>query len=327
MDSPRVTRSTKNKALNTIHDLPPLRGEPSDSKRPRYVGPSLPKKELKEQRLNQLQRKAQETAEDDDELTLTFVRKINQLGYFVVDGEPPNPNHIRDIDYIKSNMRRDIPIFENVLEKVIRKRYRNFKDVRAQSIFKDRLLDVIGQVKVDPVGQCDEIDDCFKANFQKVVQLLKSVVVLSSFEQIWDLSSVNYARILSTDESTMQQVHFDYEGDWAKFDEVERTYGFTPLSVLHCPEGGFLTIYPCDSQTGRQYRAEQAKMVENNNLHPNTLRCQAKESTMYFGGKKIVYRNISVTPFILEIEPNQTVIFRGKICQFHYLTKFFLIIS
>jgi hypothetical protein len=59
---------------------------------------------------------------------------------------------------------------------------------------------------------------------------------------------------MSEPNSTMQQVHFDYEGDWDKFDDLQLKTGVTTLSLLHFPEGGYLVVYPCESSTARAYR-------------------------------------------------------------------------
>ncbi len=64
---------------------------------------------------------------------------------------------------------------------------------------------------------------------------------------------------MSNEYSTMQQVHFDYEGDWKKFDRLQLATGVTTLSLLHFPEGGYLVVYPCESSTAKAYRKRRLK--------------------------------------------------------------------
>ena len=65
---------------------------------------------------------------------------------------------------------------------------------------------------------------------------------------------------MSNEYSTMQQVHFDYEGDWKKFDRLQLATGVTTLSLLHLPEGGYLVVYPCESSTAKAFRKRRLTM-------------------------------------------------------------------
>ena len=52
----------------------------------------------------------------------------------------------------------------------------------------------------------------------------------------------------------MQQLHYDFEGNWKQFDEQFFKTKMTPLSLLFFPNGGALVVYPCDRISSWDYR-------------------------------------------------------------------------
>ncbi len=186
------------------------------------------------------------TTVNEDQHIKKCVAHLNQFGYFVVKGL--NNINKEAIDKIKEGMLSSgqaHPIFESVTERLARGQ----KKLAKKNTFNDRLIQELGRHRVEDNGHCQVIDDVFQQNFKSIVALLKKISKASGRERGWDLGEVTYLPILSNERSTMQQIHLDFEGDWEQFDKIEQLYSLTPLSLLHFPEGGFLTVYPCESAT------------------------------------------------------------------------------
>ena len=125
---------------------------------------------------------------------------------------------------------------------------------------------------------------------------------------------------MSNEYSTMQQVHFDYEGDWKKFDRLQLATGVTTLSLLHFPEGGYLVVYPCESSTAKAFRKRRLTMKKNGIFKGGNLNKNKRHTVFHFGKLgKISYRNDPVSPRILKLGKNQTVVFRAF--YFFFLVK------
>jgi len=237
------------------------------------------------------------------------VAHLNQFGYFVVKDQ--NNFNKEAIEKIKEGMLSSgqaHSIFESVTERLARGQ----KKLATKNTFNDRLIQELGRHRVEDNGHCQVIDDVFQQNFKCIVALLKKISKASGRERVWDLGEVTYSRILSNERSTMQQIHLDFEGDWEQFDKIEQLYSLTPLSLFHFPEGGFLTVYPCESATkipakipapagknGCRREASWGRRRKGSRHHPNPV--------------QIFYRNKALRPLVLELEPNQTVVFRGDL--------------
>ena len=264
--------------------------------------------------------------------TKAFITFINRYGFYIIDnmvGDSFSEKYQQEIDQLKimvENSDKTDTIFETVTESfedVITKSQsvkRKYK-IKSNSIFNDRKILTLGDGIVNEAGNCSIIHNCFKDNFQHIIKILRSVTEQSQYEELWDLSKVHYSIIMSDENSTMQQLHFDYEGNWERFDDLEKNTGVTTLSLLHFPEGGCLVVYPCESSTAKAYRERRFKMKKNKKFKGGNLKRNKRHSAFDFGNLgRITYSNGSVKASILKLGKNQTVVFRGI---YFFLLKYF----
>jgi len=325
-----TTRSTRSNTRNPIiYDLPPARSAPKERATDTATGIDKTafqhygaigwnkKRQLKQERVAILQKAKQEKhqasgfVDEEGDNIREIILRLNKVGYYVLSGDK-DKDHRTNIQSIKDEMMTSEStenIFESVDEKVVRGK----KTLKMRTVFNDRKIQDLGRHPADLNNDCAIIDDCFKENFKKVFSLLRKIVNHSGYDTIWDLDQVSYSRIMSTESSTMQQIHLDFEGDWDKFDQLQAKHRLILLSLLHFTEGGFLTVYPCESETTKEYRIKQDKMMQQGELHAVTLERTCISRTFEFGDlPRIHYQNDIVSPLLLKLEPNQTVIFRGK---------------
>ena len=166
------------------------------------------------------------------------IQRFHSVGYYVTD--PPSDTDILQLD-------KDAKSIINKMTRVKNKEYVFTRIIEELNEDGERIAVDNKDRQIMDVGDCSESDGwknipkCFKPSFLKGLKLLHKIA--DSFgEPIWDLSAVQCSTILSLEQSSMQQCHFDYAGDWPSFDAaVEKFGGMTPLSMLNFPQG----LYKC----------------------------------------------------------------------------------
>ncbi len=115
----------------------------------------------------------------------------------------------------------------------------------------DRYLVPRPTASVTKDGEWSTIPNSFKKNFSHIIKLVHKVVKASNKDKIWSIDELELSCIYSSENSSMQQLHFDYNGDWDKFDQVQEEFKVTPLSLLHFPEGGHRVVYEGESLSSK----------------------------------------------------------------------------
>jgi hypothetical protein len=103
-----------------------------------------------------------------------------------------------------------------------------------------------------------EIDSCFKDNYIYIKNLLRRVSEKFSNNLIFkDLTKPVIGRILSLAESESQAWHTDFSPfhpfTWSDYFKISKNIGFFPLSILHFPQGGELSIIEGNSDLCKNY--------------------------------------------------------------------------
>jgi len=143
-------------------------------------------------------------------------------------------------------------------------------------------------IKINDDGstKSNKFDNNFKQNFKYIITTLKEVSNrVGQGESIWlnDLKKIDLAKILSTKNSSLKELHCDYgdkNNDFNKYFDICEKYSMSPLSVIHFPMGGYLLAYPSDIAANREFIINKEKNI------PRELR-NVRKQAKYKTGEKI----------------------------------------
>ena len=155
------------------------------------------------------------------------------------------------------------------------------------------------------------LDFGFKQNYLYIKEILEKISSLLSDEFIFkNLKKPTVGRILSLPESEFQGWHYDYaprsSNGWQKYFENSKQIGISPLSLLHFPEGGSISLLEGNMDASKRYLTRASKSVKK----PTNHRRQNKYSFYYIRNKKIYYRTLPCKSKIVKLKPNESIIFR-----------------
>ena len=159
----------------------------------------------------------------------------------------------------------------------------------------------------------NNIDYCFKQNFIYIKKLLENISSYLSDEKgciFNNLEKPTVGRILSLPESEYQGWHYDFapktSNGWTNYFEISKKTGISPLSLLHFPEGGSISLLQGNMEASKHYLTRKSGNIEKQTLHGRIK----KYSYFNVKGKKCFYRTLPSISKIVKLNPNETIIFR-----------------
>ena len=226
--------------------------------------PKLPKRKRKVIALNNLIPFQQIGEYDaDGHNTKEAVTLLNREGYFVKDSVLTCSKEIEEMKRFAKQLENRMVRMPKKKKEYVFSQLVTTKSGHKKSIkSKDRQILEFGVGTIGGGGDDDDdgdssvIPNCFKKDFNDIIKLLHKIADECG-NTIWDLNSVECSAILSHCNSSMQQLHFDFNpvGTWTDYDKVFNECRVSPsLSLLYFPYGGYLVVYPCDPSSAKDYR-------------------------------------------------------------------------
>ena len=137
----------------------------------------------------------------------------------------------------------------------------------------------------------NNIDYCFKKNYIYIKKLLEKLSSYLSDEEgciFKNLEKPTVGRILSLTESEYQGWHYDFapktSNGWINYFEISKKTGISPLSLLHFPEGGSISLLQGNMESSKHYLTK----IRSENIGRQTLHGRIKKYSFFnFKGKNV----------------------------------------